>query len=179
MKLARSVVAVALLSLALAAGAQVHHRRHHHHNTRVHAPVVPQNAAQLTTMQTDLKAAIASMKSSLPIYKGYETKSIHAATQALGIVNTVISGHSTVSNPAAVDPNQKASSKTKHKYSSSEVSTSQDSLRAGMASLQDAGSAYQAAMKMQTTSKRSRKLASLIRTAMNDATKAYNMQAGH
>ena len=168
MKTIRTILVALAVSSALLASAQVH---------RTRTTVAPNNGAALTALQNDLQGAITQMEAALPIYDGYRVKSIHAAHEALGIVDKVISGAGASARPMSTAKDHIPSGTAKHKYTPQQLASSQADMQQGLNSLQGAAGAFQTAMQGQSSTKRSQRLSSLIQKAITDATTALNIHA--
>jgi hypothetical protein len=158
MKTLRTFLVAILVSTALMASAQGHRSR-----------TVPNNGAALNALQSQLATAVQQMEAALPIYDGYRVKSVHAAHEALVIVDKVISGAHAAVRPPSTARDMVSSGAAKSKYTAERISASQTHMQNGLNSLEAAANAFQSAMTGQASTKRSEKLAALLQRAITNA----------
>ena len=173
MKLIRNIVAVLLVaavaSSALAQTTPVTTPKARKGNQATTG--APANPEALAALQSDLVAAVQAMEAALPIYKGNRVNSIHAAQQALKIVDKAINKNAPAR--AASKATDQAAPGTKGKNNSQAIKQSQTNMRQGLASLTTAQKDLQTAAGAAT-----KKQAVQVRNLLTKAMSAANAAIG-
>jgi len=138
MKIYPSAIAICFfMSLASASQAQVIIQQKGHRKV-IRSNATTQVNPSLSALQTDLISAITAMKAALPIYDGNRVRSIHAAHNALVIVDHALLG-AKASFRAKPMVNDNVRFKTAHsRYSSDQIAASQSQMQSGLSYLQSA-----------------------------------------
>ncbi len=173
MKLNRILIGVLVIaSLGASAGAQQTTVRQRQHTTMTAA-----NPQALAALQKDLIAAIQAMTSALPIYDGNRVHSIHAAHQALMIVDRAISGKNAVVRTKP-QVNDKVGSKGAHaKYTAQQISQSQGNMQTGLNALNQAVKDLQTAAGS-APNKQATNVSTHLNTAISECNKAIALHSG-
>ena len=103
--------------------------RHGHRPTVISGPT---NQTGLNAIQSDLISAIGSMKSALPIYDGNRVRAIHAAHNALVLVDHAIAGARAAKRPSPTVTDHVKFANAKSKYNQQQIAASQTSMEEGL-----------------------------------------------